>query len=47
MYCRNERIKRNIYLVFTKKFYFAVPKIIKLNSKHYFVMKIPNKQEVQ
>ena len=27
--------------------YFAVPKNIKLNSTHYFVMKIPNKRELQ
>ena len=27
--------------------YFAVPKIIRLNSTHYFIMKIPNKQEPQ
>ena len=27
--------------------YFAEPKNIRLNSMHYFVMKIPNKQELQ
>ena len=27
--------------------YFAVPKSIRLNSTHYFVMKIPNKRELQ
>ena len=27
--------------------YFAVPKTIRLNSTHYFIMKIPNKQELQ
>ena len=27
--------------------YFAVPKNIGLNSRHYFVMKIPNKRELQ
>ena len=27
--------------------YFAVVKIIKLNSTHYFNMKIPNKREIQ
>ena len=26
--------------------YFAVPKNIRLNSTHYFVMKIPNKREL-
>ena len=27
--------------------YFAVPKNIRLNSVHYFIIKIPNKQELQ
>ena len=27
--------------------YFAVPKTIKLNPMHYFIMKIPNKRELQ
>ena len=26
--------------------YFAIPKNIRLNSRHYFVMKIPNKKEL-
>ena len=37
--------KLNITLVLITQSYFAVPKIIILNSKHYFVMGIPNKQE--
>ena len=37
----------NISLVFITQSYFAVPKNIRLNSKHYFIMKIPNKQELQ
>ena len=36
--------KLNISLVFITKSYFAVPKIIRLNSTHYFITKIPNKQ---
>ena len=36
--------KLNISLVFTTQSYFAVSKNITLNSTHYFVMKIPNKQ---
>ena len=36
--------KLNISLVFTTQSYFAVSKNIRLNSTHYFVMKIPNKQ---
>ena len=36
-------IELNISLVFITQFYFAVPKNIRLNSKHYFVRKFPNK----
>ena len=39
--------KLNISLVFIKQFYFAVLKNIRLNSKHYFIIKIPNKSELQ
>ena len=34
-------------LVFITQFYFVVTKSIRLNSTHYFVMKIPNKRELQ
>ena len=39
----NRDRKLNISLVFITQFYFAVPKNIRLNSAHYFIMKIPNK----
>ena len=39
--------KLNIFLVFITQCYFALTKSIRLNSKHYFIMKIPNKQEFQ
>ena len=39
--------KLNIYLVFITQLYSSVPKIIRLNSGHYFIMKIPNKRELQ
>ena len=39
--------KLNISLVFITQSYFAVPKNIRLNSTHYFIMKIPNKWELQ
>ena len=39
--------KRNNSLVFITLSYFAVPKIIRINSTHYFVMKIQNKRELQ
>ena len=39
--------KLNISLVFITQSYFAVPKDIRLNSVYYFIMKIPNKRELQ
>ena len=39
--------KLNIPLVFITLSYFAVPKNIRLNSTHYFIMKILNKREFQ
>ena len=42
--------KRNISLAFITRSYFSVPKNFsvpfRLNSTHYFVMKIPNKREL-
>ena len=35
--------KFDISIVFTTLYYFAVPKDIRLNSTHYFIMKIPNR----
>ena len=35
--------KLKVSLVFIPKSYFAVPKIIRHNSTHYFIVKIPNK----
>ena len=39
--------KLNISCVFITKSYFPVPKHVRVNSTHYFIMKIPNKQEHQ
>ena len=39
--------KLNISLAFISQSYFAVSKNIRLDSMHYFFMKIPNKQELQ
>ena len=39
--------KLNILLVFISQSYFKVPKTIRLNATHYFIMKIPNKRELQ
>ena len=39
--------KLNISLVVIIQFHFALPKNIRLNSTHYFIMKIPIKREIQ
>ena len=39
--------KLNISFVFIPQSYFAVSKNIRLNSAHYFILKIPNKLELQ
>ena len=38
--------KLNISLVFITQYYFAVPIEIRLNSTHYIIMKVPNRQEL-
>ena len=38
--------KLNISLDFVSQSYFKVPKTIRLNVTHYFIMKIPNKSEL-
>ena len=39
--------KLKIFLVFIAQSYFAVRKNIRLNSTHYFIIKIPNKRELE
>ena len=39
--------KLNISVVFITQSYFKVPKDVRLNSTHFFIMKIPNKRERQ
>ena len=39
--------KLNISLAFITQSYFAVPKNIRLNSTYYFIMKVPDKRELQ
>ena len=39
--------KLNISIVFITQWYFKVPKDVRLNSTHLFIMKIPNKRELQ
>ena len=39
--------KLSISIVFITQSYFKVPKDVRLNSTHFFIMKIPNKRELQ
>ena len=39
--------KLNISLVFITQSYFSVPKDVRLNTTHYFIMKTNNKRELQ
>ena len=39
--------KLNISIVFITQSYFNVQKDVRLNSTHFFIMKIPNKRELQ
>ena len=39
--------KLNISLVFITQYYLAIPENIRLNSIHYFLMKIPSKRKLQ
>ena len=39
--------KLNISLAFTTQFYFSLSKNIRLNTNHYFLMKIPSKRVLQ
>ena len=37
----------DMLLVFISQYYFKVPKDIRLNTTHYFIMKIPNKKTLK
>ena len=39
--------KLNVPIVFITQSYFKVPKDVRLNSKHFFIMKEPNKRELR
>ena len=43
----NRRRKLNVSLIFITQSYFASPKNIRLSSTYYFVMKVPDKRELQ
>ena len=39
--------KLDIFFVFITQSYFKVPKNVRLNTTHFFIMKIPNKRALQ
>ena len=39
--------KLNITVMFITQSYFKVPKDVRLNSTHFFIMKIPNNRKLQ
>ena len=45
LYIRGRKL--NISIVFITQSYFKVPKDVRLNSTHFFIMKILNKRELQ
>ena len=45
LYIRGRKL--NISIVFITQSYFKVPKDVRLSSTHFFIMKIPNKRELQ
>ena len=45
LFIRDRKLK--ISLVFITQSYFKVPKDIRLNTTHFFIMKIPNKGELR
>ena len=45
LFIRSRKLK--ISIVFIRQSYFKVPKEFRLNTAHFFIMKIPNKRELQ
>ena len=45
LFIRGRKLK--LFLVFITQSYFKVPKDVRLNSTHFFIMKIRNKRELQ
>ena len=43
LFLRRRKIN-NISIAFISQSYFKVPKTIRLNATHYFIIKIPNKR---
>ena len=46
LFIRSRKLNISLCFFFLQS-YFPAPKSIKLNSAHYFIMEIPNKQELQ
>ena len=44
LFIRNRKL--NISIAFITKSYFKVPKDVRLNSTHFFIIKIPGKREL-
>ena len=44
MFMRERKLK--VSVTFIPQSYFSVPENIRLNAKHYFIMKIPKKREL-
>ena len=45
MFIRDRKL--NISIIFITQSYFKAPKDVRLNSTNFFIMKIPNKRELQ
>ena len=39
--------KINISIVFITQSYFKVPRVVRINTTHFLILKIPNKRELQ
>ena len=39
--------KLNIFIVFIIQSYFKIPKEVRINTTHFFIMKVPNERELQ
>ena len=45
LFIRGRKLK--ISIVFITQSYFKVPKDVRLNSTHFFILEVPNKRELQ
>ena len=47
LFTRGRKLNISLALVFIMQSYFKVSKDVRLNTTHFFIMKIPNKRELQ